>query len=288
MANGAEVRSYGSVFNEMAEAYDLERPAYPDALVDRACAVAGLTRGACVLEIGCGSGQLTRGLVARGLRVTAVEPGDRLVALARDRLGREGEVEFLSMRLEDARLPEAHYRAAFSATAIHWIDPDVSWRKLADALVDGGTLALISHLGLEDRTGGDDHQALRTVRARIAPRLADEWPIYRDLDGMRAGVAERKENVSEAWAWLGSYDVGRGYAAELFEDTQLVAIPSLVEQTADALNAVLATMSFYRRLSPRQRNALIVENEALEQRLGRPIRSSTVACLLTARRVPRA
>ena len=33
-------------------------------------------------------------------------------------------------------------------------------------------------------------------------------------------------------------------------------------------------------------DALTAENHALEQRLGRPIRSSTVACLLTARRTP--
>jgi len=74
------------------------------------------------------------------------------------------------------------------------------------------------------------------------------------------------------------------YAARLFDDVQLAAVPRLVEQTAEELNALLGTMSFWARLSRRQRDALAGENHALHQRLGRPIRSSTIACLLTARR----
>jgi hypothetical protein len=93
--------------------------------------------------------------------------------------------------------------------------------------------------------------------------------------------------VSEAWAWLGDYAVGRPYVAELFAEAQLVAAPSLVEHTAAALNGLLGTMSFWSRLSPRQREALLAENRALQRRLGRPIRSSVVACLVTARRVQR-
>ena len=91
--------------------------------------------------------------------------------------------------------------------------------------------------------------------------------------------------MSEAWAWLGSYEVAREYAADLFEDAQLAAMPSLAEHTADDLNALLGSMSFRARLSPRQRDALLAQNHALHHRLGRPIRSSTVACLLTARRM---
>jgi SAM-dependent methyltransferase len=287
VSNTAEVRSYGRVFDQVADEYARHRPAYPDALVDRAVEVAGLAPGAEVLEIGCGTGQLTRSLLARGLRVTAVEPGEQLISRARRDLHGAAEVRFVNARLEEAPLPQANYQAAFSASAIHWIDPDLSWRKLADALVDGGTLALLSYFGLEDPSTGDDQRAFRGALATIAPELAAGWPTYRDLDGTLAGVVHRRDNVSEAWGWLGSYDVARGYAAGLFEEAQLAAIPSLVEHTADELSALLRTMSFWARMSLRQRHALIAENRALQQRLGRPVRSSTVACLLTARRAPR-
>jgi SAM-dependent methyltransferase len=287
MRRAAEAGRYGEVFDAVAEEYDRHRPAYPDALIDQACEVGGLGRGARVLEIGCGTGQLTRSLLARGLRVTAIEPGERLITRARDQLANAGEVEFVNRRLEEASLEHAHYSAAFSASAIHWVDPDVSWRTTADALVDGGTLALVSYFGLQEPCGAADQQALRAAMARAAPELAADWPTYRDLESTLEGVDERRGNVSEVWAWLGGYELARGYAADLFDDTQVAMVPTLLEHTADALNALLATMSFSARLSPRQRDALRAENHALHQRLGRPIRSSTVACLVTARRVQR-
>jgi SAM-dependent methyltransferase len=237
----AEVaRRYGRVFDEIAEEYDRHRPAYPEALIDRACEAAGLAPGARVLEIGCGTGQLTRSLLARGLGVAAVEPGEQLIARARDHLAGAGEVQFVNARLEEASLPRAHYHAVFSASAIHWIDPDVSWGQIADALVDGGTIALVSYFGLEDPRSASEQQALRASLARIAPELAAEWPSYRDLEATLQGAAQRLSNVSEAWAWLGSYEVARADVFDLFEDAQLAAVPILVEQTADALNAVWA------------------------------------------------
>jgi SAM-dependent methyltransferase len=287
MADGVEIRSYGRVFNDIADEYDRHRPAYPDALIDRACEAAGLAPGARVLEIGCGTGQLTRSLLARGLRVVAVEPGEQLIARARDQLAGAGEVQLIGARLEDASLPRAHHQAVFSASAIHWVDPDVSWRKIADALVDGGMLALISYFGLEDPRAADDQHALRAALERVAPELAAEWPSYRDLESTLAGAMQRHDNVSEAWAWLGSYQVARSYVSDLFEDAQVAAMPILAEHTAAELDALLGTMSFWARLSPRQRDALVAANHALHERLGRPIRSSTVACLVTARRAQR-
>jgi hypothetical protein len=68
------------LFDAIAEDYDRFRPTYPPALVDEACA--RLAPGAWVLEIGCGTGQLTAALVARGLRVAAVDPGPNMIALA--------------------------------------------------------------------------------------------------------------------------------------------------------------------------------------------------------------
>jgi 2-polyprenyl-3-methyl-5-hydroxy-6-metoxy-1,4-benzoquinol methylase len=83
MSEATPSRSYGKVFNEVAVEYDRNRPTYPEALVERACAVAGIGDGDRVLEIGCGTGQLTRSLLARRLRVTALEPGDQLIGVAK-------------------------------------------------------------------------------------------------------------------------------------------------------------------------------------------------------------
>jgi SAM-dependent methyltransferase len=283
MSDGALERSYGKVFDQIAEDYDRVRPTYPEALLDYVCEVAALGAGDRVLEIGCGTGQLTRGLLARGLRVSAIEPGDRLIVLARENLAGLGDVEFLNARFEDAPLPSEGVRAVFSASAIHWIDPDLGWRKVAEALNPGGTLALIGFFGLSEPSGVDDERAILSAMAKIAPELAANWPANRELAEILAGVSERRGNISEVWAWLGSYDVERAYPAHLFESAQIATVQRQMEHTADEINALLATFSFWSRLSPEQRQAVDQENLSLYKRLGRPFRSSVLACAVTAR-----
>jgi hypothetical protein len=117
---------------------------------------------------------------------------------------------------------------------------------------------------------------------KVAPDIAANWPTYRDLDATLAGVEQRRGNVSEVWAWLGSCDIGQDYVGRLFGDVQVAVMPKLIEHTPDELNALVRTMSFYARLSPDQRQALEREHEAIYERLGRPIRASTVAALVTA------
>src|ERR1700690_4867 len=217
-------RIYGKVFDEIAAEYDRRRPAYPDELVDQACQVAGIGNGDHVLEVGCGSGQLTRGLVARGLQVTALEPGKSLIALARQNLEGAGGVEFVNAQLEDALLPREQFQAVFSASAFHWVDPQVSWQKAADVLVRGGTLALVQYCGLEEPRSKRDQEAVLAAMRKVAPDIAANWPTYRNLDATLAGMEQRRGNVSEVWAWLGSYDIGQDYAGGLFGDV-LVALP---------------------------------------------------------------
>jgi ubiquinone/menaquinone biosynthesis C-methylase UbiE len=288
--DGLTARRFGTVFDEIAADYDRHRPAYPDELVDRACEVAGLGSGDRVLEVGCGTGQLTRALLARGLHVTALEPGASLIALAREKLAGAApgasagaQVDFVNARFEDAPLPHGHFRAVFSASAFHWVDPKVSWRRAAGVLVPGGTLALVQYCGLEDpRTKADQDACLDVIR-RVAPEIAADWPVYRDLDGTLAGMEQRRGNVSAVWAWLGSYDLEQDHAGPLFDGVQVALVPRLVEHTGGEINALLRTMSYWARLSPAQRQALELQNEALYERLGRPIRASVVAALVTAR-----
>jgi hypothetical protein len=117
---------------------------------------------------------------------------------------------------------------------------------------------------------------------KVAPDIAAHWPVYRDLDAMLAGVEQRRGNVSQAWAWLGSYDVGQDYAGGLFGDVQMAVMPKLNEYTPSEINALVRTMSYYARLSPGQRQALEREYDAIYERLGRPIRVSMVTALVTA------
>jgi len=283
-AGAPTARRSGRVFDEVADEYDRRRPTYPEELLTGACELAAIGSGDEVLEVGCGSGQLTRSLLERGLRVVAVEPGGRLRSLAERNLDGHDQVRFVPAAFEDAELPRGHFRAVFSASAFHWIDPRVGWRKAAEVLVPGGTLTLIQYFGLCDERSEGDQRALLAAVARVAPEIAAEWPSYRDLSNTVSGMQRRRENVSEAWGWLGGYDLTHADAGELFGDVRMAVVPVLLEHRAEELNALLRTMSFHARMTPPQRRALDRETVALSERLGRPIRSTTLAVAVTAQR----
>ncbi|KAA9154416.1 methyltransferase domain-containing protein [Amycolatopsis acidicola] len=71
-----------TTFDEDAEAYDRARPGYPAALFGDLEPLLGRR----VLEIGCGTGQLTVPLARAGHTITAVDLGAGMAAVARRKL----------------------------------------------------------------------------------------------------------------------------------------------------------------------------------------------------------
>jgi len=130
-----------ALFDSVAELYDTARQSYPAEVADGLVANAGAGRGSAVLEIGCGTGQLTRLLAGRALRLTAIDIGPAMVGVARRNVA-DGTVQFQVCSFEDfpGRGP---YDLVVSATAFHWVDPAVGLAKAARLLSPGGWLALL-------------------------------------------------------------------------------------------------------------------------------------------------
>lgn len=277
-------RRYAQVFDDVAEEYDRERQGYPDQLIDAACGVGDVSTGDRVVEVGSGTGLLTTSLLARGLRVEAVDPGGNMIRLARRRVGEGAAVRFHHGRFEDVALPEGAFAAVFSATAFHWIDPEVGWARAAALLEPGGMLALLQRCDVWGESTVDDWRALHAAVAKAAPDIGSGWPELRDGDTILDGAAERRDNISAVFSWIGRHELTVPEAARLFDDVRVVAVPAHTEQTGDQLNAYLRTTSLYRRLEPHQRGALEAENRAVAERAGGVVRSSELAVLVTGRR----
>jgi SAM-dependent methyltransferase len=126
-------------FDAAAARYDRVRPEYPEALFDDLVALAGLTPGDRLLEVGCATGKATRPLARRGYRITCVELGTELTAVARQNLtGLDVEV----VRAAFEQWPAPHpFGLVYAATAWHWIDPAVRYQRAWEALRPGGHLA---------------------------------------------------------------------------------------------------------------------------------------------------
>ncbi|MGW1184080.1 class I SAM-dependent methyltransferase [Streptomyces drozdowiczii] len=130
-------------FDEDAELYDRARPGYPAALYDDLAELAGARPGSRVLEVGCGTGQATVPLAGRGCRITAVEAGPSMAAVARRNLAGARGVEVVTAEFESWPLPSEPYDTVLAVTSFHWIDPAVRVARAADALRPGGALAVV-------------------------------------------------------------------------------------------------------------------------------------------------
>lgn len=125
----------GRTFGRVAAEYERTRPEYPAAAVERAAAGLGLAPAATVLDLGAGTGKLTRRLRARFARVVAVEPDEAM----RELIGgdaREGTAEAIP-------LPDASVDAVFCGDAFHWFDPAPALAEIARVVRRDGGLALL-------------------------------------------------------------------------------------------------------------------------------------------------
>lgn len=174
----------GGIFDEDAELYDRARPGYPPELYDGLADLAGARPGSRVLEVGCGTGQATVPLAGRGCRITAVEAGARMAAIARRNLAGVASVEVVTARFESWPLPREPFDAVVSATAFHWIDPAVRVAKAADALRPGGALAVVRSQHVRGGTEGFFVEVQRCYE-RFDPRTPPglRLPAAADIDG---------------------------------------------------------------------------------------------------------
>lgn len=140
------------VFNEVATLYDEVRPGYPPAIIDAAIAGATLPSGGSILEIGCGTGQITVPFAKRGYTILALEPGDALAALAARNCRTFAEVEIVQSSFEAWPEQERAFDMVLSAQAFHWIAPDLGCAKAARVLQPGGAIALVWNLDESQRT----------------------------------------------------------------------------------------------------------------------------------------
>ncbi len=129
------------VFDAVAERYDAARPTYPRELFDDLVALAELEPDDRLLEIGCATGKATRPLAERGFRIDCVELGTSLAEHARRALAGL-PVEVHRSSFEEWEGDAASFDLVYAATAWHWIDPEVGYRKAHALLRPGGHLAL--------------------------------------------------------------------------------------------------------------------------------------------------
>lgn len=214
-------------FERAAAAYESARPSYPDALLD----LVPVDTSAIVLDLGAGTGKLTRVLARRYRHVIAVEPLDGMRAILESVVP---EAESRAGAAESIPLPDSSVDAVFAAQAFHWFANDEAIAEIARVLRPGGVFAVVWNESVDPSPLPDAY------RARIKELFADgRLAPGKDEDRFAA--------------------IARGPFGELHEQT----VMHEQVQDRDSVLAYLSSVSLIARLPDDERLAAMAELRAL-------------------------
>ncbi|HET7744722.1 MAG TPA: class I SAM-dependent methyltransferase [Gaiellaceae bacterium] len=220
-----------------AEDYERGRPGWPREVVT----LPDVPATATVLDLGAGSGKLTRLLVPAFNRVIAVEPAD----VMRRILGRIcPRAELLSGTGQEIPVADASVDAVFAAQAFHWFDDDHAVAEIARVLRPGGVLVVMWNLPAgpwEPSTAGAEELLLSRI-----PR-----PNELSYDPLDLGQGSRY--ASDEWALTGS----------LFDPLRAARLPNPQTLDREGLVAYYASMGWLADLPDEQRVPLLAEMRSL-------------------------
>ena len=126
---------------EVADYYVTYRRGYPPAVADAIAGAFRLGDGDTVLDLGCGSGQLTTALAGRVGAVIGMDPEPDMLA----RAPRAANVSYRRGSDRDVPGLDAELGAMTVAVAIHWMDRDALFRAVRPKLRAGGGIAVVTN-----------------------------------------------------------------------------------------------------------------------------------------------
>lgn len=232
-------------FDEVAELYDRARPYYREELFDDLFRLSGIAPAAArVLEIGSGTGRATEPLARRGCEVVCVELGANLARIAAKKCEQFPRVAVINADFEEWDDPASRaFDIVFAATSWHWIDPSLRYRKAAQALRPGGTLAFT--------TGA------HAFPPDIDPFFLEIQAAYGAIGMLWPGVwpPPPPEQMPDSRAEIEE--------SGLFEDVRIARYIWTDEYDADSHVALMQTASDHRLLEQQKREWLFSEMRRL-------------------------
>ena len=178
-------------FDSAAAIYQQARPEYPDALFRDLAALAHLGPGSRLLEVGAATGKATLPLARLGYRITCLEIGPALAAVARAALAPFPAVDVIEADFESWQPPGgSSFDLIYAATAWHWIDPAVRYGRARELLRPGGHLAFWQATHVFPVGGDPFFAGIQDVYDEIGEGLppGTAWPRPGELPDERAEI----------------------------------------------------------------------------------------------------
>ena len=178
-------------FNRVADAYERGRPSWPPEVLE----LLPIPDQATVLDVGAGTGKLTRVLAARYSKVFALEPLAELRAILEERVPR---AQALPGVAEAIPLGDGSVNAVFTGQAFHWFANDVAVAEIARVLRPGGVLARLWNEAIDPNPLPPDYLARldELYEAMTPPAIPDDLFEGTPFGEIQAGEVEHEHRVS--------------------------------------------------------------------------------------------
>jgi SAM-dependent methyltransferase len=223
----------------------------------------GVSVGKNVLEIGPGTGRVTRRLLELGARVVGVEPDASLVAHLRENIDQPA-FEVVHGSFEEASLPDRGFDCVAAAMSFHWVDQQVGLPKLGNVLRPGGWAASWWTVFGDPTRSDPFHDAVEHMLPQSAGPARQVTTSF-ELD------ADRRERDLVELAGL--------------EEVHAEFVPWTTRMTAAETRALYASMIAVLRLPPAERHRLLETITAtVDKRFGGVVTRPFVTVLYTGRR----
>ena len=225
MSEPGETRDARLSFGAVVDVYDEIRPTYPAALFDEFFAL--LVSQPDVLEVGPGTGQATKHLLARGAVVRAVEISPSMASRLRSNLPTE-RLQVSVGDFETIDLAPTSADAVFSASAYHWISPAAQLDRPAVILRPGGVLAIVELIQVDSPEDRGFYAAAQPIYERYGQgHVGPPAPARTDVEPAIQQALARDPRFSDVdvhrWDWDQTYTASEYRKLMLsFSDTNMM------------------------------------------------------------------
>jgi SAM-dependent methyltransferase len=195
------------LFHGTARAYDEFRPPYPSELITDLTARAGADGTGKVLDLACGTGQVSFALCEGFAEIWAVDQEPDMIEVARRRAERAGLAErfhFLACAAEELAAPDRHFDLVTVGNAFHRVRRDQVAHAILGWLRPGGYLALLWG-GAPWFGDAPWQQALAATMDRWRRRLPDQGPNTASFEAARGARPDRQILADAGFDFVGRY-----------------------------------------------------------------------------------
>lgn len=181
-------------FNSNSELYNELRPTYTNALYEKLFSYKTIDENSNLLEIGIGTGQATKPFLDKECSVTAIELGENLAKLAADKFKMYNKFKVVNSDFESVELVEK-FDLLYSASAFHWIDPEVGLPKVYELLNENGVFAWISTTPCPWKDNEDLFEELQEVYGQYAKYFGSKTKLTlaKVDEGIRSNIQYKEE-----------------------------------------------------------------------------------------------